>query len=306
MSQPAAAAPPAAEADAARLTVEDRLAAQLEAIVTKRLQNDQLVLPALPAAAMKCLALTKQPDFALADAAGIIDKDPILAAQLVRLASSAALGTREPIKSVLGSVTRIGVQRLRSFLIEASARQLFTSRDARIAEALKRLWEHSRVVAALGRDLAAAANAGDPDMAYLAGLLHDIGKPVVAALLLETERTLQQSRKGAQWITGPQWIGVVQRCHQKVGLAMAERWEMPEPVQRAVRNCAAYDEADRLSTANCVRLANALAKQNDVYVGEVAKDDVAALVIAGKALLSIDDQLVSRLTAAIPAMLKDA
>ncbi|HVR61094.1 MAG TPA: HDOD domain-containing protein [Polyangia bacterium] len=285
--------------------MEERLATQLEAIVSKRLETDQLVLPALPAAAVKCLTLTKQADFALGDAAAIIDKDPILAAQLIKLASSAALGAREPIKSVLASVTRIGVQRLREFLIEASARQLFASRDRRISEAMQRLWDHARVVAQLARELVAASQSGDPDMGYLAGLLHDIGKPVVAALLLETERSWLATRKGAQWITGAQWVSVLGRCHQKVGLAIAEKWEMPDPVRRAVRDCAAYEQDDRLSVANCVRLANAIAKQEGIYVGEIAKDDVAALVSAGRELLNVDEQVVSRLTAAIPAMLKD-
>ena len=301
MSQPAA-----ADTDAARAGMEERLATQLEAIVSKRLGSDQLVLPALPAAALKCLALSKQADFSLADAAAIIDKDPILAVQLIKLAGSAALGTREPIKSVLASVTRIGLQRLREFLIAASARQLFASRDKRIAEAMQRLWDHARVVAQLARELVAASQSGDPDMGYLAGLLHDIGKPVVAGLLLETERSWLETRKGAQWITGAQWVSVLGRCHQKVGLAIAEKWEMPEPVQRAVRDCAAYDQTDRLSVANCVSLANAIAKQSGVHVGEIVKDEVAAQVTAGRELLNIDDQVFSRLTAAIPTMLKDA
>ncbi len=288
------------------VTLEDRVAAQLQVIVNKRLENDQLVLPSLPAVAVKCLNLIKEPDFSLRDAGALIEKDPMLAAQLIRLASSAAMGAREPIKSVSASVTRIGTQKLRGFLIEASARKVFESRDQRIAEALKGLWDHSRVVALMTRDVVAFSNSGDPEMGYLAGLLHDIGKPVVAALLLETERSLQDARKNMPWITGAQWVGVLQRCHQKVGLAMAERWQMPEAVQRAVRDCTEYDNADRLSIANCVRFANAVAKQNGVYVGQMVKDDVDALVMIGKSLLNIDDEVIGRLSGGIPAMLKDA
>ena len=66
-----------------------------------------------------------------------------------------------------------------------------------------------------------------------------------------------------------------------------------------------YDNADRLSIANCVRFANAVANQNGVYVGQMVKDDVDALVMIGKSLLNIDDEVIGRLSGGIPAMLKD-
>jgi putative nucleotidyltransferase with HDIG domain len=285
--------------------VQERLAAQLESIVTKRIASDQLVLPSMPAVAAKTLALTKDPDFSLKTAAALIEKDPSMAAQLIKLASSAAMGSRDGIKSVLAAVTRLGVQKLKLFLIESAARKMFESRDPRISEATKGLWEHSLGVAMLARDVVAFSNSGDPDLGYLAGLLHDIGKPVVAALLLETEKSVLGAKATAIWISGPEWIGVIQRCHQRVGVALAEKWELPEPVGRAIRDCTDYDNTDRLSIANSVRFANALAKQQGLYVGDVDKDDVDALVMIGRSLLNLDDAIVSRLTGGIKALVRD-
>ncbi len=292
-------------AGAAPNAVQDRLASQLEAIVTKKIAGDQLVLPSIPAMAGKALALTKDPDFSLKAAATLIEKDPTLAAQLLKLSNSAAMAAREPIKSVLTAVTRLGTNKLRSFLIEASARKVFESRDPRIAEAFKGLWEHSLAVALLARDVVAFSNSGDPDQGYLAGLLHDIGKPVVAALLLETERSVLGTKANAIWISGPEWIGVIQRCHQRVGVSLSEKWELPEPMGRAVRDCTEYDNSDRLSVANAVRFANALAKQQGLYVGECSKEDVDALVMIGRSLLNIDEDVVLRLTAGIKGLVKE-
>src|SRR6185503_16437383 len=92
--------------------------------------------------------------------------------------------------SVLQAVTRFVVQKLRTFLIEASARKVFESRDARIAEASRGVWEHSLAVAIMARDVAAFANCGAPEFGYLGGLLHDVGKPIVAAMLLEAEKSI--------------------------------------------------------------------------------------------------------------------
>ena len=283
-----------------------RLVEQLEKIVTNRIENDQLILPSLPAVAAKCLALTKKPEFSLREAAAIIEKDPILTAQLLRLVNSAALGTREPIKSVLQTVTRLGVQKLRTFLLEASARKVFESKDHRIADACRGLWDHSLAVGLLARDVVTYSNGGDPDIGYLGGLLHDIGKPVVAAMLLEAEKAVLGAKATATWIDGAQWVGVILRCHRAVGVKLAKKWELPEAVASCIAECAEYNNSDRLSVGNAVRFANALSKQLGIYVGEVDKEDVEALVMIGKSLLNLDDQSVSKLTASIKQALREA
>jgi len=167
----------------------ERLAEQMEKIVINRISNDQLVLPPMPAVALKVLTLLKNPDFSLKEAATTIERDPILTVQVLKAANSAAMGSRDPIQSVLQAVTRFGVQKLRTFLIEMSARKIFESRDARIVEAARGVWEHSLAVAMLARDVVAFSNSGAPDFGYLGGLLHDIGKPIVAAMLLEAENS---------------------------------------------------------------------------------------------------------------------
>lgn len=293
-----------ASATAAPAAPNSRLVEQLEKIVTNRIENDQLILPSLPAVAAKCLALTKSRDFSLKEAASIIEKDPILTAQILRLVNSAAFGGREPIKSVLQTVTRIGVQKLKTFLIDASARRVFESRDQRIAEACRGLWEHSLAVGLLARDVVTFSNGGDPDVGYLGGLLHDIGKPVVASMLLEAEKTVLGAKATATWIDGADWVGVILRCHRSVGVKLAKKWELPDAVAQCIAECSEYNNGDRLSVGNAVRFANALAKQLGIYVGETDKDDVEALVMIGRSLLNLDDSVVSRLSATIKGALQ--
>ncbi len=292
-------APASAESN---VDMQQRLGDQLEAIVSRRIAADQLVLPLLPAAAVKCLGLLKDPNFSLRDASALIETDPILAARLVRLSNSPALGGRDAIKTISNAVTRIGVQKLRSFLIEASAAKLFESTDRRIADAARALWAHSVAVAVVARDLTALCGGGDPEMAYLGGLLHDVGKPIIAAMLLDAERTVTEARKQARWISGADWIAVVQRTHRRVGVALVERWDMPPSVRGAVRDCEEYDNADRLSVANVVRFANAVVKQKGLYVGPVAQEDNDALVMIGRSLLSLDEEAIQRATAGLVKM----
>jgi putative nucleotidyltransferase with HDIG domain len=269
-------------------------AEQLEQIVKARIEKDNLTLPALPAIAFKAIELTRAPDISLQDVSTLIEKDPVLAAQMLRICNSAAMATREPCKSISQAVTRLGTKNLRSTLLEVSARKLFESRDSKVSGAVKALWEHSRAVAQLAQKVSVVSGAADPDTAYLAGLLHDIGKPVVATMLLEAEGQILQ-RNPKLWIDFSTWLGVVQRCHRPIGLSLAKKWQLSEEIQKAIEESADYDPANRLSTGNAVRFANAVAKQLGIYMGEVNADDNDALVMVGRSLLGIDDETLARL-----------
>src|SRR5512141_937341 len=140
-------------------------AEQLEQIVKARIEKDNLTLPALPAIAFKAIELTRAPDINLQDVSALIEKDPVIAAQILRICNSAAMATREPCKSISQAVTRLGTKNLRSSLLEISARKLFESRDAKVSAAVKALWEHSRAVALLAQKVSVVSGAADPDTA---------------------------------------------------------------------------------------------------------------------------------------------
>jgi len=276
--------------------VEARLASQMEQIILARLASDRLVVPALPAAALKCVRLVKDPEFSLRSAAAVLEQDPVLTAQLIRLANAAAYATREPVRTVLAAVTKIGATQLKNFLFEASATQLFESRDERIARSCRAVWEHSIAVALLAKDVAAFANTGDTDAAYLGGLLHDVGKPIVAAMLLQAERSVSQQNARGGWIDSARWSRVIASVHRQVGVALARKWELPEVVAKCVESCDDYDVVERLSAVNAVRFANALAKREGFYLGEVDQSDNDALIMIGCSLLGIDIAVAGRLT----------
>jgi len=160
-------------------------------------------------------------------------------------------------------------------------------------------------VAQLAQRVAALSSAEDGETAYLAGLLHDVGKPVVATMLLEAEGQITQ-RNPKLWIDFSTWMDVVQRCHRPIGLDLAKKWQLPEEIQKAIEECADYDPADRLSTGNAVRFANAVVKQQGIYAGPVSADDNDALVMVGRSLLNIDDETLTRLSSDLKGKSQEA
>jgi putative nucleotidyltransferase with HDIG domain len=272
----------------------ERVGVQLEQMVLRRLEEDKLVLPPMPSAATRVLDLLQKSDFNMNKVAELLESDPILAARVIRTVNSAAMATRNPASSIKDAVTRLGQRNLRAVLVEASVGSVFESRDRRIGEQAKGVWMHSVAVALLARDLAILIGLPEPEEAYLSGLLHDVGKPVLAILLLEAEKAVI-SRTSKGFLGSEDWMMVLARSHRTVGVALAKKWQLPAPVVKAIEDCADYDSADRKSVANVVRMANAVAKQQGLYVGTFDPEDINALVMIGRSLLGFEDEALVRL-----------
>jgi putative nucleotidyltransferase with HDIG domain len=280
------------------VTPGDRVALQLEALVLRRLEADELILPVLSSQATKCMDLVRRPDYTVNKVAEILETDPILAARILRVVNSAAQGARQPITNLQSAVARLGSRGVYSAVVEATAASVFESRDARIAQATKGLWQHSVAVAVASRDLAILANIGDPEDCYLAGLLHDVGKPVLAVLMLDAEKQIT-ARSTRAWLDSAEWLRAIARSHRKVGVSLATRWQLPENIVRGIAESGDYDPADRRSVANVVRFANAVAKDQGFYVGHMDKEEVNALIMIGRSLLELDDGAIKRISAGL-------
>jgi putative nucleotidyltransferase with HDIG domain len=272
----------------------ERVAEQLQNVVLKRLEDDKLVLPPMPSVATRCVELLQRTDFNVTKISELLETDPILAARMLRTVNSAGMATRQPATSIQAAVTRLGQRNLRAVLVEASVGTVFESRDRRIAEAARGLWQHSVAVALLARDLAILVGLPEPEEAYLSGLLHDVGKPVLATLLLEAEKAVV-SRTSKGFLASDEWLRALSHSHRPVGVALAKKWQLPGPVVKAIEDCGDYDSNDRKSVANVVRFANAVTKQQGLYVGTFDAEDINALVMIGRSLLGLEDEALVRL-----------
>jgi putative nucleotidyltransferase with HDIG domain len=217
----------------------------------------------------------------------------VLALLVIRAANSASNARAGTTQALDQAVIRIGARPLRTLITEYAVNEIFESSNRQIKDANRRVWEHSLVVALLARDIAALVGNVEPDTCYLAGLLHDIGKPVLAAMILEVDRKLGRSTPG--WIDATGWTQIIERSHRKVGVAVAVEWKLPESISSAIRDCSDYDGSDRTSVGNVVRLANALAKREGYTTGPIDADDVEAMIMVGMSMLGGDTSVVERL-----------
>jgi putative nucleotidyltransferase with HDIG domain len=274
---------------------DEAMATRVAESVLQRIDARDLGLPAMSMVAARCLETLSRPDFSVSDIARTIETDPLMTARLMRLANSAGRATLEPSRSVLQSITRLGTDELRSFVLEVAARPIFESHDRSIAELGRALWSHSIAVALLSRAVVRRARGEHPEAAYLAGLLHDIGKPLLASMLLDAERRLFNVRTRT-WLFPAAWLGLIERTHRTLGMALSAAWRLPELVVQTVTAAHTLDRAAATSPANAVCFANALAKTAGLYAGEFDGAAVDDLIDEGRLLFSLSEQDVKSLT----------
>jgi putative nucleotidyltransferase with HDIG domain len=280
-----------------------KLASELERIVLERIANDRLILPAMPTVPQRCLEILREAEFNVRNLVKELEAEPVLSLLVLRAANAATFGRGAAMQALDQAVMRIGASALKTLITEYAVNELFESSNRQIKDANRRVWEHSLVVALLARDIAALIGNIEPDTCYLAGLLHDIGKPVLSAMILEIDRKLGRATPG--WIDLSGWTQIVEASHRKVGVAVATQWKLPDAITAAICDCSDYDGADRTSVGNVVRLANALAKREGYTTGPTDAADIEAMIMVGMSMLggdkSVVDRLVNNIGSRLPA-----
>ena len=217
-------------------------------------------LPVMPSATVKLLQLLENPMENTQAALDIIQHDAVLSAKLLRLCNSAAIGLRKPVASVEQAVFFLGfreVQRLA--LARGVGGSLKRKGKGSEAEALE-LWQHSVTTAHAATLILPEIRSLEVDtsIAFTAGLMHDIGKLVLAEAL--TPEMLSEVRSR---VSGglPLWeaeCAVLGASHSEVGGVLLQTWHMPEILIEPVANHhdPVSNPEPKLSTlihlANCV------------------------------------------------------
>src|SRR5437763_13682084 len=114
------------------LSKQEDLLASVTSNIIERIQKNTLALPSMPIAVARCMALLRENDFSLRQAAHVIEKDPLLAARVLSVSNSASFGGLAQVRTVVQAATRLGADNLRLVLFEVMASHIFVSVAARI------------------------------------------------------------------------------------------------------------------------------------------------------------------------------
>jgi HD-like signal output (HDOD) protein len=244
-------------------------------------------LPALPAVAADLVSSMDDDELDLAELVSKIECDQALATKTVRVANSPFFGMMGKVSSVHQAATVIGLRTIRSLAL-ASAMSGLRPQTGRPGIDLHEYWLHAFQTALAAREIARRVRFGH-DQAFLAGLIHDLGKLVMAVLYPELIEKLCAAREemSLSWTAAEQALDLP--SHGAVGAALAKHWHFPDSLSQAIDDHhPPFDGSDRIT--DIVHVADALSVTYcAARTGKVAAIDVNAA--AFKRLALSDEQL---------------
>ncbi len=228
----------------------------------KRL-NARNQLPSLPHILLQLIEVCNRDHPDLNEIAAIVGQDPALSAKILNLVNSAYFGFFRKVATVSEAAVLVGISSIKNLAICACVVDAFPKPQKKGIFGLKKFWWHSLRCAFLARQMACEVDAGDPDEAFLAGLLHDIGKAVLWVNFTKAYEALLETAGNdkALLLEGEAHMGAT---HAAVGAWLLDRWQLDPSIADGVRYH--HERHDRIVQAmpmvQIIYLANLLCQDN--------------------------------------------
>jgi putative nucleotidyltransferase with HDIG domain len=200
----------------------------------KRYLDGLTSLPPAPMLVTELLALFRDPDHDVDQVVQLISYEPSLTAQIFRTCNSAYFGCEQPPGDIFEAVSRIGFYEVYCLVVSLFGAKTKSMEGADKGVDVEELWRHS-VASAVSASIAAEEAGQARVEAFTAGLLHDIGKLVLASAEREAyARIIQRAKDEGVLLT------VLERSafvidHAELGGELMRRWKLPPDIVAAVR-----------------------------------------------------------------------
>ena len=234
--------------------------------ISEAVKTIQTHLPPLPEIVADLLGSMGQENIDIDTLSEKLSHDQALVATTLRLANSSFYGMPHRVTSIREAFAILGLKSVRTLITAAAVTQGFIA-NHHTADEIEKNWRHSIAVAVCAKALARQLHF-DQEQAFTAGLLHDIGKLVLAIYFpLQYQATLVH--RSTQDCTSFQAERAVLGIdHAVVGQALAGHWKFPLEMQLAIGNHHAPEEAGHSPLISLVHVADAIVHALDLALDE--------------------------------------
>ncbi|HEX3376817.1 MAG TPA: HDOD domain-containing protein [Candidatus Acidoferrales bacterium] len=187
-------------------------------------QGSLTKVPAFPAVAIKTLQVMSGERGALTELNELISSDAAMSGGILRLANSALFSMRTEISSVLQAIHMLGLERVKGVVVTVAMRA-YLGQSIEVPM-LRACWRHSLACAIIAEEFA-KASLMEADVAYTAGLMHDIGRlGLIAAYPKEyTDFLMKTENEPCDAVACERDLFGVDHC--QVGQLLVTRWKLP-------------------------------------------------------------------------------
>jgi len=227
--------------------------------------SGRIDLPSVPAALARVIQITNKPDATAEQVAGVVMLDQSLSTKVLRLANSAYFGRRCKAETITEAVITLGFNSVRNLAASASVvdalfpKRMFPGFDWR------EMWIHSvtcGIAAEAIHSTMCRSSRGSNESAFIAGLLHDVGKLILARALPQRFVQVIDTCREYEFEMIRAETSFLGTNHSKIGGDLTEQWEFPIKLQMGIAYHHDPDSAPEFDDmARAVMAANLLAKR---------------------------------------------
>ena len=191
-------------------------------------------LPGLAEVALRVIRTVDNPRSSAAQVAHELSTDQALTARVLKLANSVAFTGSRPISTVSEAVVRVGMRSIRNLAYAASCEQMMT--DPLDGYALKHgeLWRHSYACGMAAQIIAKTVGYKPSEEAFVAGLLHDIGKVMLNTYLRDNYARVRARVESDAIPFMEAEVAELGFDHAMAGGMMLKHWRLPENLVDAI------------------------------------------------------------------------
>lgn len=220
--------------ESAAVPLEELSPENRQLLYKQKLQRVLSSLPPFSPILNRLIASLASEDVRFSDLSSLIEKDTVLSGHVLRLVNSAAMARRSRINSIAHAVSVLGIVRLRNFLLSLSIARLWQNTKTVPPWNMASFNLHGAAVAQLSDLIAQNGQCQYPEGAFLAGLLHDYGKLLIAAALPIEFSTIMKkaNQEGMPLLEAER--SVIGFTHPELSSLTLKTWNLPEEIVRAV------------------------------------------------------------------------
>lgn len=216
-------------------------------------------MPAFPKSVQQVIELTRNLECSAKDVIRVIEKDPVLTVKVLRVVNAASYSMPKRVQSINHAVVYLGFHAIKHLALGIAAIGIFPANNPAGFDG-KQCLLHCLSTAGIARQLALRVDGAEPVDCFVAGLLHDFGKLLLAQFMpQEFRQALEISRRdgSALHLAVRDIVGA---DHASIGAMLAEKWRFPDNLVETIRHQYGPEIKDSPMIA-CVFAANQIAKK---------------------------------------------
>ena len=186
-----------------------------------------LDLPLLPEVAGVVMSLTSDPDADIRQLTEVINRDQAMAGHLLRLSNSPLYAGQVAIVSLQQAISRLGLKKLGEIALLITCENRVFKVDG-FEKEVRALFRHSIAAASFAQEIARSRR-GNVEEAFLGGLLHDIGRPLLLQEIVDFKKNKHMSLEDAAVYE------LAAEHHAEAGARLAESWKLSPRIIETIR-----------------------------------------------------------------------